>query len=141
MKNVLNIIHLPTSIFSLTARKTMNQNDVLAIFSFYIPWKHQKTRDFMVFSGSIKWEDQVLTIVNIPFNFNPCQFSILYPLKKQWNLRLSVSTKWKHWPETGKSTIFLLQRRCKYHSFVRVFQTPFPLFKASIPWASLLLPF
>ena len=26
------------------------------MFPFYTPWKHQKTRGFTVFSGSIKWE-------------------------------------------------------------------------------------
>ena len=71
------------------------------IFSFYIPWKHQEMRDFLVFSGSIKWEDRVVAIVNISLYFNPCQFSILYLLKTQWNQRFSGSTKWKHWPETG----------------------------------------
>ena len=34
MKNVLNIIHLPTFIFSLTARKTMNRNDIYFINPF-----------------------------------------------------------------------------------------------------------
>ena len=71
------------------------------IFPFYIPWKHQEMRDFLVFSGSIKWEDRVVAIVNIPLNFNPGQFSILYLLKTQWNQRFSGSTKWKHWPEMG----------------------------------------
>ena len=70
------------------------------IFPLYITWKHKKTRDFLVFSGSIKWENQVLAIVNIPLKLNLCQFFILYSLK----------------------------------TFVRGFQTPPPLFKASISW-------
>ena len=26
------------------------------IFPFYTPWKHQKTKDFLVFSGGIRWD-------------------------------------------------------------------------------------
>ena len=26
------------------------------MFPFYTPWKHQKTFDFLVFSGGIRWE-------------------------------------------------------------------------------------
>ena len=35
MKNVLNVNHLPTFIFSLTARKTMNRNDIYFINPFH----------------------------------------------------------------------------------------------------------
>ena len=34
-----------------------------------------------MFSGSIKWENRALAIVNIPLKLNPWQFSILYPSK------------------------------------------------------------
>ena len=26
------------------------------MISFYLPWKHQKAKDFLLFSGGTKWE-------------------------------------------------------------------------------------
>ena len=75
------------------------------IFPFYTPWKHKKTIRFLVFSGSIKWENWVLAIVNIPLKLNLYQFFYFIPPQK-WNLGFSGSIKWKHWPEMGLSIIF-----------------------------------
>ena len=36
--------------------KSKGLNNFWPMFPFYNPWKHQKTKDFLVFSGGIKWE-------------------------------------------------------------------------------------
>ena len=57
-----------------------------------------------MFSGSIKWENRVLAIVNIPLKLNSCQFAILYPLKTQWN---QVFREYKMETLTRNDLIFL----------------------------------
>ena len=37
-------------------RETKN-NQFWQVFPFYTPWKHLKTKGFLVFSGSLKWEN------------------------------------------------------------------------------------
>ena len=78
-------------------------NLFLANFPNCTLWRHQKTRYFLVLSGSIKWENWLLAIVNILFKLNPsvANFPILYPPKTQENQRFSGSTQWEGWPETG----------------------------------------
>ena len=77
--NFLQILNI------LVTKPSYSINDIM--LKTYIPWKHQKSRDSLVFPVSIKWENQVLAIVSIPLKLNPCQFSILYPLKTQWKQR------------------------------------------------------
>ena len=38
-------------------RETKNNQQFWQVFPFYTPWKHLKTKGFLVFSGSLKWEN------------------------------------------------------------------------------------
>ena len=64
LKKVINKLQIVTQITFFVGLCTYNlkietgdkQTHFWPIFPFYTPWKHQKTKGFLVFSGVLKWE-------------------------------------------------------------------------------------
>ena len=48
---------------------------------FYTPWKHQKTKGFLMFSGGIKETSGMKWVNQMRIFFSICWSSILYPVK------------------------------------------------------------